>query len=146
MTTTICELCLGRCQRLPKERRRRLRVRWSRVPQSIGQSRLARARRNYPSDRSALDMWVASPTRMDSSPPTAVSPTNSSTSCSLRRLYLREQNGAFQQPAGGGRRGGRGVLAGDFDIDVTTTQWVPNADDPAITFPDVTAKRQGVKR
>ena len=53
MMTTICELCLGRCQRLPKERRRRLRVRWSRVPQSIGQSRLARARRNYPlADRS----------------------------------------------------------------------------------------------
>lgn len=37
------------------------------------------------------------------------------------------------------------LLANDFAIEVTTTQHVPHAEDPAITFPDVTERSQGAK-
>src|SRR5262249_40145475 len=37
------------------------------------------------------------------------------------------------------------LLANDFAIEVTSTENVPHASDPAITFPDVTARSQGAK-
>jgi class 3 adenylate cyclase len=37
------------------------------------------------------------------------------------------------------------LLGADFAIEVTNTENVPHASDPAITFPDVTAKSQGAK-
>jgi adenylate cyclase len=37
------------------------------------------------------------------------------------------------------------LLGSDFEIEVTNTQTVPHASDPAITFPDVTARTQGAK-
>jgi adenylate cyclase len=37
------------------------------------------------------------------------------------------------------------LLASDFAIEVTNTQYVPSASDAAITFPDVTARSQGTK-
>jgi adenylate cyclase len=37
------------------------------------------------------------------------------------------------------------LLGNDFAIEVTNTQYVPHAGDPAITFPDVTERSQGTK-
>lgn len=37
------------------------------------------------------------------------------------------------------------ILAADFQIDVTGTKTVPHSGDPAITFPNLDAKRQGAK-
>lgn len=39
----------------------------------------------------------------------------------------------------------RTILSSDFNIDVTSTNTVPNSGDPAITFPNLDAKSQGSK-